>query len=196
MTKKVLILSVIAMLALSVMALASTANAHVLSNNPYGSANLVQAGPTCSSSSLTVYSVIGIEQGFVATATSYDASYCGATGNLLTSSYTGSGYVLASLSVESNMATITVAVNYSLTGPTGNPSVSISSTSTGYLTGLSYSSNYSYSGSVLTLTTGGNANTPWSGTLYVYGPSHIQPWVAAGDYTLATTFTITPKNTF
>jgi len=187
--KKVLILSVIAMLALSVMALA---NANVLSNNPYDSANLVQAGPTCSSSSLTVYSVIGIEQGFVATATSYDASFCGATGNPLTSAYVNSGYVLASLSVESNMQTIAVGVTYTLTGPTGNPSVS-SSTLTGYLTGLSYSSNYS--GSALTLT-GGSVSTPWSGTLKVIGPSSIQPWVAAGDYTLATTFTITPENTF
>jgi len=186
--KKVLILSVIAMLALSVMALA---NAKVIGTNPYGYASSVQAGPTCSSSSLTVYSVIGIEQGFVATATSYDASFCGATGSPLTSAYV-SGNVLASLSVESNMQTIAVGVTYTLTGPTGNPSVS-SSTLTGYLTGLSYSSNYS--GSALNLA-GGSVSTPWSGTLKVIGPSSIQPWVAAGDYTLATTFTITPENTF
>ena len=194
--KKVLILSVIAILALSVMALA---NAKVLTTNPYGYANLVQAGPTCSSSSLTVYSVIGIEQGFVATATSYDASYCGATGNLLTSSYTGtytgSGYVLASLSVESNMDSIAVGVSYTLTGPNGNSAVSSSTLNgTGYLTGLSYSSNYS--SGVLSLSNGGSASTPWSGTLNVIGPSSIPAWVAAGDYTLATTFTITPKNTF
>jgi len=183
--KKVLILSVIAMLALSVMALASTANAHVLSNNPYGSANLVQAGPTCSSSSLTVYSVIGIEQGFVATATSYDASFCGATGNPLNSSaYSSDGYLLASLSVESNMATITVGVSYTLTGPTGDL--------TGDLSGLNPSNN---SSQVLPLTDG-SLSTPWSGTLKVIGPSHIQQWVAAGDYKLATTFTITPQNTF
>jgi hypothetical protein len=175
--KKVLILSVIAMLALSVMALA---------------AGTVTQSATCAQSSLTVNSVIGIEQGYVATATSYDASFCGATGNPLTSAYIDSGYVLASLSVESNMQTIAVGVTYTLTGPTGNPAVS-SGTLTGYLTGLSYSSNYS--GSVLTLT-GGSVSTPWSGTLNVIGPSHIQPWVAAGDYTLATTFTITPKNTF
>ena len=184
--KKVLILSVIAMLALSVMALASTANAHVLSYNPYGSANKVQAGPTCSSSSLTVYSVIGIEQGFVATATSYDASFCGATGDPLTSAYISGSLanVLASLSVESNMATITVGVSYTLTGPTGDL--------TGDLSGLNPSNN---SSQVLPLTDG-SLSTPWSGTLKVIGPSHIQQWVAAGDYKLATTFTITPQNTF
>ena len=183
--KKVLILSVIAMLALSVMALASTANAHVLSTNPYGYASSVQAGPTCSSSSLTVYSVIGIEQGFVATATSYDASFCGATGNPLNSSaYSSNGHLLASLSVESNMDSIAVGVSYTLTGPNGDL--------TGYLTGISPSNN---SSQVLTLT-GGSVSTPWSGTLDVIGPSSIQPWVAAGDYTLETTFTITPKNTF
>jgi hypothetical protein len=194
--KKVLILSVIAMLALSVMALASTANAHVLSNNPYGSANLVQAGPTCSSSSLTVYSVIGIEQGFVATATSYDASFCGATGDPLTSAYLSGSLanVLASLSVESNMDSIAVGVSYTLTGPTGNSAVESSDLS-GYLTTLTLTSPNGYSGGVLTLA-GGSVSTPWSGTLYVKGPSSIQPWVAAGDYKLATTFTITPENTF
>jgi len=186
--KKVLILSVIAMLALSVMALASTANAHVLSNNPYGSANLVQAGPTCESSSLTVYSVIGIEQGFVATATSYDASFCGATGSPLTSAYTDSGYVLASLSVESNMDSIAVGVSYTLTGPNGED---LSSN----LPTLTLTSSNGYSDSTLTLA-GGTVSTPWSGTLKVIGPSSIQPWVAAGDYTLATTFTITPENNF
>jgi hypothetical protein len=191
--KKVLILSVIAMLALSVMALASTANAHVLSNNPYGSANLVQAGPTCESSSLTVYSVIGIEQGFVATATSYDASFCGATGNPLTAAYV-SGYVLASLSVESNMQTIAVGVTYSLNGPTGNSAV-VSSDLSGYLPTLTTTSTNGYSSGVLTLA-GGSLSTPWKGTLNVIGPSSIQPWVAAGDYKLATTFTITPENTF
>jgi len=193
--KKVLILSVIAMLALSVMALA---NAHVLSYNPYGSANLVQAGPTCSSSSLTVYSVIGIEQGFVATATSYDASFCGATGNLLTSSYTGSGYVLASLSVESNMDSIAYTVSYTLAGPTGNTAVASSVFATSELAVLNPSnpSNPAMGVSNVLKLTGGSVSTPWSGTLNIIGPSSIQPWVAAGDYTFETTFTITPENKF
>ena len=179
MTKKVLILSVIAMLALSVMALAN--------------ANSVQVGPTCSSSSLTVYSVIGIEQGFVATATSYDASFCGATGNLLTSPYNSngvSGVLLASLSVESNMDSIAVGVSYKLTGSASGLSSNLPT-----LTITTPTSPNGYSGGVLTLT-GGSVSTPWKGTLDVIGPSSIQPWVAAGDYTLATTFTITPKNNF
>jgi hypothetical protein len=193
--KKVLILSVIAMLALSVMALA---NANVLSTNPYGYANSVKAGPTCSSSSLTVYSVIGIEQGFVATATSYDASFCGATGNPLTSSYTDNGYVLASLSVESNMDSIAYTVSYTLAGPTGNTAVASSVFATSELAVLNPSnpSNPAMGVSNVLKLTGGSVSTPWKGTLNIIGPSSIQPWVAAGDYTFETTFTITPENTF
>ena len=172
--KKVLILSVIAMLALSVMALA---------------AGTVTQSATCANSSLTVNSVIGIEQGYVATATSYDASFCGATGNPLTSAYVNSGYVLASLSVESNMQTINVGVTYALTGSASGLSH--------YLPTLTITTSTSTNGYSGTLTlAGGSFSTPWKGTLNVIGPSHIQSWVAAGDYTLATTFTITPDNTF
>jgi hypothetical protein len=135
--KKVLILSVIAMLALSVMALA---------------AGTVTQSATCANSSLTVNSVIGIEQGYVATATSYDASFCGATGNPLTKSYVNSGYVLASLSVESNMQTIAVGVTYTLTGSASDLS--------GYLPTLNATSTNGYSSGVLTLA-GGSVNTPW-----------------------------------
>ncbi|MGC8708412.1 MAG: hypothetical protein ACP5R1_06805, partial [Athalassotoga sp.] len=117
--KKVLILSVIAMLALGVMALASGNGAYgeqVLNTNPYGGVSKAQQGPTCNATSLVVYSEIGIEQGYVATATSYDASFCGATGNPLTVAYTNSGNLLASLKVESNMDTIAVSVAFSVTG--------------------------------------------------------------------------------
>ncbi|MGC9140734.1 hypothetical protein, partial [Athalassotoga sp.] len=50
----------------------------VLSTNPYGWVSSAQQGPTCNATQLVVYSEIGIEQGYVATATSYDASFCGA----------------------------------------------------------------------------------------------------------------------
>ncbi|MGC8683812.1 MAG: hypothetical protein ACP5UJ_07770 [Athalassotoga sp.] len=167
----------------------------VLSTNPYGWVNSAQQGPTCNATSLVVYSEIGIEQGYVATATSYDASFCGATGNPLTGAYTTytnsgiSGILLASLKVESNMATIAVSVTFSVTGPSG---VDVSSFNDNLLT---FSSNSNYANGTLTLT-GGSDGTPYTGTLDVIGPSSIPQWVAAGDYMLTTTFTITPENTF
>ncbi len=177
--KKVLILSVIAMLALGVMALAGT---YTAPNTP-GS---VSVGATCAQNSLVVTSVIGIEQGYVATATSYDASYCGATGNPLTGFYTSEGgnVLLAKLSVESNMATISVAVSYAYTGNINSSNFT-----------TSYSNNYNDSTDILTLT-GGSNGTPYTGTLYVYGPSEIQAWLLAGKYELSTTFMITPKINF
>jgi len=219
MTKKVLILIVIAMLALSVMALA---NAKVLSTNPYGSANSVQAGPTCSSSSLSVYSVIGIEQGFVATATSYDASFCGAPCNCncalgpsiserlipgtfqpLPDGVSGiTGILLSKLTFKSNASTINVSVNI---GP--NPMFKTGGGSSYYyyynpengspnLLG-SYSGGSSQSFS-LDLA-GGSINSPYAGSLYVILDTTDTAWgkvVPPGDYTVATTFTISPQNTF
>jgi len=219
MTKKVLILSVIAMLALSVMALA---NAKVLSTNPYGSANSVKAGPTCSSSSLTVYSVIGIEQGFVATATSYDASFCGAPCNCncalgpsiserlipgtfqpLPAGVSGiTGILLSKLTFKSNASTINVSVNI-----VPNPM---------FNTGGGSSYYYYYNpenGSPLLLGSysgvspqsfpldlaGGSINSPYAGSLYVILDTTDTAWgkvVPPGDYTIATTFTISPQNTF
>ena len=219
MTKKVLILSVIAMLALSVMALA---NAKVLSTNPYGSANSVQAGPTCSSSSLSVYSVIGIEQGFVATATSYDASFCGAPCNCncalgpsiserlipgtfqpLPTGVSGiTGILLSKLTFKSNASTIKVSVNIS-----PNPMFNVGGGSSYYyyynpengspnLLG-SYSGGSSHSFSLDLV--GGSINSPYAGSLYVILDTYHTSWgtvVPPGDYTVATTFTISPQNTF
>ncbi|MGC9214886.1 hypothetical protein, partial [Athalassotoga sp.] len=159
----------------------------VLNTNPYGWVSNARQGPTCNATSLVVYSEIGIEQGYVATATSYDASFCGATGNPLTGAYTNSGNLLASLSVESNMDTIAVGVTFNVTGPAN---VDVSSFNDNLLT---FSPNYA--NGTLTLT-GGSDGTPYTGTLDVIGPSSIPQWVAAGDYTLKTTFTITPENTF
>lgn len=45
--------------------------------------NIVTQGPTCQPATLTVNSNINVVQGFEATATSYDATFCGATGFLL-----------------------------------------------------------------------------------------------------------------
>ncbi|MGC9219415.1 MAG: hypothetical protein ACP5G8_08465 [Athalassotoga sp.] len=67
-TKKVLILTIIGMLALGVFALAGVP---------------VSTGATCSTAKLSVTSNIWVVQGFDATATSYDATFCGATGFLL-----------------------------------------------------------------------------------------------------------------
>jgi len=219
MTKKVLILSVIAMLALSVMALA---NAKVIGNNPYGSANSVQAGPTCSSSSLSVYSVIGIEQGFVATATSYDASFCGAPCNCncalgpsiserlipgtfqsLPTGVSGiTGILLSKLTFKSNASTINVSVNIS-----PNPMFSTGGGSSYYYyyNPENGSPNLlgSYSGvspqSFPLDLADGSINSPYAGSLYVILDTTDTAWgkvVPPGDYTLATTFTISPQNTF
>jgi len=222
MTKKVLILSVIAMLALSVMALA---NAQVLSRNPYGSANSVQAGPTCSSSSLSVYSVIGIEQGFVATATSYDASFCGAPCNCncalgpsiserlipgtfqpLPTGVSGiTGILLSKLTFKSNASTIKVSVNIvpnpmfnaGVAGPSSyyyyyNPENGSPLLLNGYYSGVSPQS-FSLD------LAGGSINSPYAGSLYVILDTYHTSWgtvVPPGDYTVATTFTISPQNTF
>ncbi|BBJ28975.1 hypothetical protein [Athalassotoga saccharophila] len=176
--KKVLILGVIAMLALGVMALANTA----------GYYEQVTQGATCQQASLSVNSMIGIEQGYVATATSYNASFCGASGNPLTGHYVSlnSQVLLAELSVKSNMSTIGVTVAFSSNFPNFS-NYSLSSY-------INYSDNYS-NGS-LTLQNGGYPNTPYEGTLEVYAPSSIPQWVTAGTYQVTTTFTITPKNNF
>ncbi len=65
--KKTLILTVIAIMALGVFALA----------------NSNSVGPTCSATNLSVTGSIYVKQGFVATATSYDATFCGVTGYAL-----------------------------------------------------------------------------------------------------------------
>ncbi|MGC8545768.1 MAG: hypothetical protein ACP5NR_07465, partial [Athalassotoga sp.] len=84
--KKVLILSVIAMLALGVMALAGTIS--TTGNGP------ITTGATCSQASLQVVSNIYVVPGYVATATAYDATFCGASGNLLSGEIVNSSYAL------------------------------------------------------------------------------------------------------
>ncbi|MGC8708652.1 MAG: hypothetical protein ACP5R1_08025, partial [Athalassotoga sp.] len=87
---------------------------------------------------------------------------------------------------------IAVSVAFSVTGPSGVVT-SFSNISNSLLT---FSSNANYSSNGTLTLAGGSDGTPYTRTLYVIGPSSISQWVAAGDYTLKTTFTITPKNTF
>jgi len=210
MTKKVLILSVIAMLALSVMALAS--------NNP------VTQSATCAKSSLSVSSVIGIEQGFVATATSYDASFCGAPCNCncalgpsiserlipgtfqpLPNGVSGiTGILLSKLTFKSNASTIKVSVNI-VPNPMFNAGLAGPSSYYYYYNPENGSPNLlgTFSGvspqSFSLDLAGGSINSPYAGSLYVILDTTDTAWgkvVPPGDYTVATTFTISPQNTF
>jgi len=212
MTKKVLILSVIAMLALSVMALAS--------NNP------VTQSATCAKSSLSVSSVIGIEQGFVATATSYDASFCGAPCNCncalgpsiserlipgtfqpLPDGVSGiTGILLSKLTFKSNASTIKVSVNIvpnpmfnaGVAGPISyyyyyNPEKNGSPLLLGGYYSVGSPQSFSLD------LAGGSINSPYAGSLDVILDTTDTAWgkvVPPGDYTIATTFTISPQNTF
>ena len=185
--KKVLILTVIAILALGVMALADT-----MAYPTHTS------GPTCSATTLQVTSNIYVLAGFEATATGYDATFCGASGKLISgtvllnndstdSAWTpsASGVLLASLSVKSNHRTIKVIANWSsVTGP-GTIAPSSGHTVMYYEAG-----SYNYSTGVWTLPAG---SSPYSGTAYAYyNDQYIQQWVEAGKYTATLTLTIVP----
>jgi len=204
--KKVLILSVIAMLALGVMALAGT-----ISSN--GTNGPVTTGATCSTSGLQVTSNVVVVQGFVATATAYDATFCGATGNPLkyTSPTYNSNYVLlASLTVKSNMATIGVAFEaYSpnnvidtLTGSTcgfyyyangGNTYNNGGGVYLGYTNWPSWWSPSNPTQNFFTLSLLGS-QSPYEGELDVLMPNGvIPPWIQAGEYTLTMSFLVFPK---
>ncbi len=208
--KKVLILSVIAMLALGVFALAGST---------------AYSGLTSQVATLTVTSNIVVVQGFEATATSYDATFSGATGIPLTytqPSYTqtnlGLGVLLAKLTVKSNMNQIGVAFSVnssnsainnlfivnglyfyangsqiynngggwylnSMNWPNGwNP---------GFLTGSWWLSSQPNSPSVMSLS---GSNSPYNGELDVLVPyGVVNQWAQAGKYPLTMTFLVFPK---
>ncbi|WP_036221673.1 hypothetical protein [Mesoaciditoga lauensis] len=217
--KKVLILTVIAILALGVIAIADS------------------VGPTCEEATLTVTSNIYVLQGFEATATGYDATFCGATGYLLKGHeavdaahgssfpqivlYDGGPYgpgsgigdddlVLSSLSVMSNYNKVKITIDIS-----GVPSdfrnilkIAVSTNDDNDWSNPSYVGNSS--SGILTLhdTNGGS---PYKGFLFIYtvytgtpkifngtnqGSNQIAPWVEAGKYSITFKFTISPDFTF
>ncbi len=194
--KKVLILSVIAMLALGVFALAGTIT--TTGNGP------ISTGATCSTASLQVVSNIYVLPGYVATATAYDATFCGATGNLLSgeivttagaalvlgnsTTYTQTsgavGVALASLQIKSNYQNIQVTGTVSAAQPSSGPQ--LSATFLEVVNGT-----YNSSTGLWNLPTA--SGSPYSGRGYLVGQGDsITPWVQAGKYAVTITFTITP----
>lgn len=190
--KKVLILTVIAIMALGVFALAA---------GDFGSTT----GLTCNTATVTVTSNIYVIPGFMASATVYDATFCGASGALLSgelltsvnsdlvlgnaSDYDSNGAMgvaLAGLTVKSNYYQLKVTATGSFNGPTSGPSVPLSGA------GVLYTNNGSYDGST-SIWTLVNSESPYTGTAYFYyDNSHINQWVQAGAYNGTITFTITP----
>ncbi|MGC9218011.1 MAG: hypothetical protein ACP5G8_01225 [Athalassotoga sp.] len=219
--KKVLILSVIAMLALGVMALASGNGAlygeKVLSTNPYGWVNSAQQGPTCNATQLVVYSEVGVEQGYVATATSYDASFCGApcpcscpegtsviyrtiNGYYTSVTYNPDGILISTLSVKSNMQPINVSVTVTQPTSSGNTLPMATYYLMYYSNGTSITSSdfYDTNPHSISMTLNG-ASSPYNGKIDVVIDGYHTAWgkvVPVGDYIIATTFTISPQNTF
>ena len=131
-------------------------------------------------------------QSYIATATSYDASFCGVTGNVLTNAYNPNGVLLAKLTVQSNMSTITVNVSTGVNGGSLTPGISPLSLPNGMT--LNYSSNYNYNKSVLTLPT--QTGSQYSGELDIYASNKIAPWTTPGQTTIQFQFTIIPKGSY
>jgi hypothetical protein len=222
--KKVLILSVIAMLALGVMTMAAgwlTSGGYSSGGTgPYGEKiNLVyngyiteaSTGPTQNTGKLQVTSIIGVEQGYVATAVSYNASFCGVSGNPLTGLQNSSnGMLLAQLFIESNATDVTLIVSASTTLPssaltftygslsntTWGNSGKLTLSTTNVLGSPTFNTLGSYSGSSpekLNVTQIGQ----YTGTAQVYANANSSnwsstKWVTAGQYTVNITFTIDP----
>ena len=210
--KKVLILTVIAILALGVMALADHQDS---------------VGATCSEATLTVTSNIVVVQGFEATATAYDATFCGATGDPLSpvSTYLtsflshhglnpmtaspASGVLLEKLEVRSNAATIAVEITGSNFEFNGQPmtlsqinsfmgSIGGFSTGIGNNTGAGWYEPYPHPSTytiILNLESPTSSIPYYSGTLYAY-LAKIPAWLEAGKYSFDTAFTIMPKSDY
>ncbi|WP_036221654.1 hypothetical protein [Mesoaciditoga lauensis] len=198
--KKVLILMVIAILALGVMAIAD----HV--------------GPTCDEATLTVTSNIYVLSGFEATATGYEATFCGASGDLVSGTvlkesssqwnptpwpegFTPSSnpnlpylyykryLILAGLDLKSNYENITVRVTHE-----------------GFFEDHSLGNNidvkaadgwFSSDGTTWHLSADPTTNgSPYSGALYVYydASDGITQWIEANKYSETIKFTVTPIN--
>ncbi|MGC8545167.1 MAG: hypothetical protein ACP5NR_04380 [Athalassotoga sp.] len=132
-------------------------------------------------------------QSYIATATSYDASFCGVTGNVLTNSYTpfDGGVLLAKLAVQSNMSMITVEVSTGVNGGSLTSGISPSGLPNGMT--LHYSNNYTENGNVLTLPIGSN---PYSGELDIFASNSIASWATPGQTTIQFEFTIVPKGSY
>ncbi len=125
---------------------------------------------------------------YVATATAYDASFCGATGNPLIGQYQPAseeaGVLLAKLTVQSNMATIDVYVTPTFTG-SSNLSTSL----------LKYYNNGSSWTSRPTMNLTGS-NSLYTGELDVVvlpNPNYIPQWTQTGRNVLKIVFVVTPK---
>ncbi|MGC8589161.1 hypothetical protein [Athalassotoga sp.] len=133
------------------------------------------------------------EQSYIATATSYDASFCGVTGNVLTNSYTpfDGGVLLAKLAVQSNMSMITVEVSTGVNGGSLTSGISPSGLPNGMT--LHYSNNYTENGNVLTLPIGSN---PYSGELDIFASNGIASWATPGQTILQFQFTIIPNGSY
>lgn len=191
--KKVLILTVIAIMALGVFALAN---------------ETLSTGATCSTAKLTVESNIYVVPGYVATATAYDATFCGASGYLmdgtvLINDYSGitkgnyetpnaSGVALAMLQMKSNHQTIEVSAVVSvLDGSNNDVTNDFPYNGNGLLYTPGSGASYDSGSNVWTLPAG---SSPYEGTAYLYYGSGMQitPWIEAGKYTLHVVFTITP----
>ncbi len=140
--------------------------------------------------------IIYKEQSYVATATSYDASFCGVTGNVLTNSYTpfNGGVLLAKLTVTSNSTKITVSVSTGVNGGDLTSGISPSGLPNGMA--LKYSTSYNSSTQLLTLSGGSSGNYQHSGEVDIYASNSIGSWAAPGQTKIEFQFTITPSCNF
>ena len=155
---------------------------------------------------------------YVATAVSYNASFCGVSGNPLTGLYNtdNTKMLLAQLFIESNATDVTLTVSTSTTLPPGaltfyyssltNPGWNNSSiktltlSTTNVLGSPTFNTLGSYSGS----SPESLSVTPiykYTGTAQVYANANssnwsLTKWVTAGQYTVNITFTITPKGSY
>gem|GEM_PF-2877487 len=133
-------------------------------------------------------------QSYVATATSYNATFCGATGNVLTNSYkpSSNGVLLAELVVQSNSSTITINVSTAVNGGSLTPGINPSGLPDGMV--LNYSNSYNASTHVLTLQPqASGASYPYLGTLDIIASNSIAQWVIPGQTVIEFQFTIVPK---
>lgn len=131
-------------------------------------------------------------QSYSATATSYDATFRGVTGDVLTNSYTPSGdkVLLASLAVQSNSSTILVKVSTGVNDRNLTSGIDPSGLPKGMM--LNYSSSYNAGNNVLALSSSENA---YAGTLDITA-SNITSWATPGQTALEFQFTIVPKGSY
>ena len=215
-TRKALILIIVILIVIGIAALANTTAA-------WGTAGEDTQSATCSEETLTVDSHIGVEQGYVATATSYDASVCGLCtcecehlyNRLIPGHYTlapnilyTTGVLLSELSIESNMNTMNVSFYFEVNG-TGfyhnnyhnYPTVIVLEYENGGTTAIAGPGQFtSTSPANLDVTlTGIGGHSPYFGYIDIVLQTYNDNWegsLTPGGITVTSYFTISPKNDF